>query len=355
MLCSKKAALARLFLLGILIISVSGDSACGFGAEPRPGPVQYRPLMLDPVFIPSKMADTFHMNPMVFYGNDFLKPGEFDFDLAIGTFGTDFSKAESLIWLEEDTDWAVYSDYAWRFGLTEEVGPLTLPIELVTQIPLFFSTGGMTSSFRPNMATPWTQVDEVEDDGVAMGKWVWGLRMGLIQESHYLPSLSLQTSVGIPVDRELASSGVDYDVRLNFQKYFCRGITGTLYGGILFPGDGRDIFNDLGIREEDNVPYFGLMTDINFAQLCGSHDPGRVWLHLGGSWREAVYDFGSEGPDYAEEEVKLTAGLTVDLGYWGRRIGCPQGMLGVSHNAAGGPEEGEFEFYTRLNFPFEFD
>ncbi len=327
------------------------------GIYQRPQPVQTRPAMVDPVFAPNKISDTFHMTPLMLYGDDFLKPWEFDFDMSIGTFGTDFEKTEKVIALKEDSEVGVYSDFAWRFGILDEIGTLRLPVELITELPIFYNAGSIESySYQPlNEGGFYTPIGSVDDDDVAIGKWIWGLRFGLIPETSFLPSLTLQTSLGIPLSHELSSEGVDFDTRLSFEKYFGFGITGSLYGGFFFPGEGKDVFTDLDVNEEGHVPYAGLMTDTNLAQFCGMGEPGKVWLHLGATWRDAVYDFGARGPDYAEEEVKLTGGLSFALGYWGPAIGCPQGMVGVNYNLIGGPEEDEFELITRLNFPFEFD
>jgi len=340
------------FALMTILLAWPADS----GVYQRPQPVQTRPAMIDPLFAPTKISDTFHMTPLMLYGDDFLKPWEFDFDMSIGTFGTDFEKTQGIMALKEDSETAVYSDFAWRFGILDEIGGLRLPIELITELPIFYNAGSIESySFNPAAeGNPYTPVGSVDDDDVAIGKWIWGLRFGLLPEGTVLPSLTLQTSMGIPLDDELSSDGVDFDTRLSFEKYFGLGITGSLYGGIFFPGEGKDVFTDLGVDEEDFL-YFGWMTDTNLAQLCGAGEPGRVWLHLGGGWRDALYDFGTEGPDYAEEEVRLTGGLSFDLGYWGPAIGCPQAMVGVNYIIAGGPEEDEFELITRLNFPFEFD
>jgi hypothetical protein len=342
--------------IGLPLLTLLAVFPAESGIHQRPEPVQTRPAMIDPVFAPSKISDTFHMTPLMLYGDDFLKPWEFDFDMAIGTFGTDFAKTEKIIALKEDSEVGVYHDFAWRFGILDEIGSLRLPVELITELPLFYHTGSIDSySYHPgNEGNAYTHVGSVDDDDVALGKWIWGLRFGLLPEGTFLPSLTLQTSLGIPLDDEVASDGVDYDTRLSLEKYFGLGITGSLYGGILFPGEGKDVFTDLGVDSEDAL-YAGLMTDTNLAQLCGAGEAGRVWLHLGASWRDALYDFGAIGPDYAEEEVKLTGGLSFDLGYWGPAIGCPQAMVGVNYMLEGGPEEGEVELVTRLNFPFEFD
>lgn len=344
-------------LVGLSLLVLLATSPAVAEIRQTPGPVQQRPAMVNPVFTPNKIADTFHMTPLVLYGDDYLKPWEFDFDLSIGTFGTKFTKAEKTMVLKEDSEVGAYSDFAWRFGLLDEIGTLRLPVELITELPLFYNAGSMDSYHWDHVEGPdiITPAGSVDDDDVALGKWIWGLRFGLLPETTYLPSLNLETSMGIPVSEELSSEGVDYDTRLSFEKYFGLGITGTLFGGLFFPGKGKDVFTDVGVDTEENVMYFGLMTDTNLAQLCGYGDPGRLWLHLGGTWRDAVYDFGAEGPDYDEEEAKLTAGLSYDLGYWGSSIGCPQAMIGVNYNLAGGHEEDEFELITRLNFPFEFD
>jgi hypothetical protein len=327
------------------------------GVYRRPEPVQIRPLVLNPVFLPTKLADTFHMTPMMYYGDDYLKPGEFDFDMAIGTFGTDFHKSGNLISVKEDSKIGVYHDLAWRFGLLSEVGSLHLPVELFTELPLFYHAGEISSYRRnaPNLNAPFVFVDQVGNDDVAVGKWIWGLRFGLLPESRILPSLNLEGSVGLPVSHELASEGTDFDLKLSCEKYFGLGITGNLYGGFLFPGEGQEVFTDVGVDEENYVMYYGLMTDTNLAQLCGASQPGRTWFHLGASWRDALYDFGWEGPDYAKEEVKISSGISFDMGYWGRKIGCPQGMVGVVYTAHGGPEEDEVQLITRFNFPYEFD
>jgi hypothetical protein len=291
------------------------------------------------------------MTPVIFYGGDVLHPGEFDFDLTLGTFGTSFSEAERQILLEEDSTTSVYADLGWRFGLAESIGPLRIPSEVYTQLPLFFNSGDLeTSILQGDVFQPVGHVDE----NFALGKWIWGLRLGLVSETARRPSLVLAGSVGLPVDDSLASDGTDFDLRLTSQKHFGRGLAGTVYGGFLFPGTGKPAIEDLGIQSEGNVPYFGVLGEANFAQLLGDPDPGRVWLHAGFSWRDALYDFGAHGPDYSEEETKLTTGVTFDLGWRGCSFGRPQGMVGCSYNLFGGPEEEEVELVTRLRFPFRF-
>jgi hypothetical protein len=323
------------------------------GSAQRPWPVQDRSLLIDPVFVPTKLSDTFHMNPIIQYNNEFLRPGEFDLDLAMGTFGTDFKKAEKYVYLEENSDNAFYTDLGWRYGLCDSIGSLEIPVEIYTQLPIFWSAGSLASWKRPALTAPFAPIGHVDEE-TALGKWIWGLRFGLIKESTFLPSLTLQGSLGLPVDDSLASDGVDGDVRLNFEKHLGRGFVGTFYGGSMFPGKGKEVFTDLGIEKNSYVPYVGLLLESNFAQLVGCPEPGSLWFYFGGSWRDALYDFGAVGPDYTEEELKVTGGVSFDLGYWGRFLGCPQGMIGLVHTAHGGPEAGENELTARINFPYRY-
>jgi len=341
-----------LFLLSAVpVSSLPGELAWGQSGNTPQLADRSGALFNDPVFTPSVLTTAFHMTPTIFYGGDVLHPGEFDFDLAFGTFGTNFWKAEKQILLEEDSDASFYTDLGWRFGLSDGIGPLRIPSEIYTQLPFYFTSGGFSSSilqegnFHP--------VGHVDED-FALGKWIWGLRFGLVQETDRRPSLVLSGSVGLPVDDSLASDGTDFDLRLTTQKHFGRGLAGSLYGGFLFPGNGKSAIEDLGIESEESVSYFGILTEANVAQLRGDPNPGRVWLHFGFSWRDALYDFGAHGPDYSEEETKLTAGATFDLGWMGCMLGRPQGMMGCSYTLFGGPEQSEAELVTRLRFPFRF-
>lgn len=346
---ARSARIAAFLALALFLSMGAPVQSSDSGYHLNPLPVQTRALMLDPLFTPTKLPDAFHMSPMILFPNDPLIPGDFDFDLTLGTFGTDFDKTEKSIGLEEDSEYGIYTNLAWRFGVFG--GPV--PIELVTQLPFFFHSGSFETALRDPLTGQFNQVGDVDED-FAVGKWTWGLRFHLLDESTFLPSLVFQPSVGLPVDDSLASDSVDFDLRLSAEKYFGRGLTGTLYGGLLFPGSGKEAITDLGVETDDSVPYVGLVSEVNVAQLLGDVDPGRFWVHFGGSWRDSVYDFGAVGPDYLEEEVKLTGGLSFDMGYWGRRIGCPQGMVGFMHNLYGGPEKGDTQLITRFNFPFHF-
>lgn len=308
------------------------------------------PIYNDPVFTPTNLATAFHMTPIIYYGGEILHPGDFDFDLVLGTYGTDFSKAEKRIYLEEDNDWSFYTELGWRFGLAERIGPLRVPVEIYTQLP-FYSSADFESSLVDKGDTQ--RINDL-DEGFFLGKWVLGSRFGLVSENAWRPAVVLGGSIGLPVDDSVASDGTDFDLRLTFEKNFRHGITGSLYTGMLFPGEGQEVLKDIGIDSETTVPYIGWLAQANVAQFCGQSDPGRTWVHLGGSWRDALYDFGSVGPDYAEEETKLTGGVTFDLGWWGRTLGRPIGMVGATHTLFGGPEEGETELVLRVRFPYRF-
>lgn len=308
------------------------------------------PLYNDPVFTPTNLATAFHMTPIIYYGGEILHPGDFDFDLVLGTYGTDFSKAEKQILLEEDTDWSFYTELGWRFGVAERIGPLRIPVEIYTQLP-FYSSGDFEASILDK--GEFQRVEEIDED-FSVGKWVFGTRFGLLSETALRPGIVLGGSVGVPVDDSVASDGTDFDLRLTMEKNFRHGITTSLYTGVLFPGEGQSVLEDIGIESESTVPYIGWLGQANVAQFCGQSDPGRTWIHGAGSWRDALYDFGSVGPDYAEEETKLTAGATFDLGRWGQSLGRPIGMVGATHTLFGGPEEGETELVLRLRFPYRF-
>jgi hypothetical protein len=308
------------------------------------------PLYNDPVFTPTNLATAFHMTPTIYYGGEILHPGDFDFDLVLGTYGTDFSKAEKRIYLEEDTDWSFYTELGWRFGVAERIGPLRIPVEVYTQLP-FYSSGDFESSLLDKGEAQ--RSNELDED-FSVGKWVLGTRLGLVSETDWRPSVVLGGSIGLPIDDSVASDGTDFDLRLTFEKNFRHGITGSIYTGMLFPGEGQEVLKDIGIDSETTVPYIGWLAQANVAQFCGQNDPGRTWVHFGGSWRDALYDFGSVGPDYAEEETKLTGGVTFDLGWWGRTLGRPLGMVGATHTLFGGPEEGETELVLRVRFPYRF-
>lgn len=308
------------------------------------------PIYNDPVFTPTNLATAFHMTPMIFYGGEILRPGDFDFDLIVGTFGSDFSEFEKQIYLDEDTDWSFYSEAGWRLGVTERIGPLPVPVEIYTQLP-FYSSADFESSRLENRE--FGRVGEI-DEGLNLGKWVFGARAGLMREDGWRPSVVLGGGFGFQTDDSVASDGLDFDLRLTMGKHFGRGINGSLYTGILFPGEGQFVLENIGIDPEGNVPYIGLVAQANVAQLSGANEPGRTWIHIGGSWRDALYDFGAVGPDYAEEETKLTAGATFDLGWWGSPLGRPLGMMGATHTLFGGPEEGETELVLRLKFPYRF-
>jgi len=338
------------FSLAGLLLS-AGPASCGNERDPLL-PEGSGALLTDPVFTPTNLATTFHMTPILFYGGDILRPGDFDFDLAFGSFGTDFKKFDHIIQLNEDSGGSLYTDLGWRFGLSDQIGFLNIPTEIYTQLPMFYGSGSLDSLILQNGRL--NPVGSVDED-FAFGKWIWGLRMGLVPETVWSPKVVLGGSVGLPVDDSLASDSTDFDLRLTFEKHLGRGVTGTFFGGVLFPGDGKSVFTDLGIETDSHVPYAGVLAEANLAQLCGRADPGRLWLHVGGSWRDSVYDFGAVGPDYAEEELKFTAGVTADLGWWGPRLGRPQAMIGLVRTLHGGPETGETEFVTQLHVPYKFN
>lgn len=310
-------------------------------------------IMIDPLYIGTNISTQLHMTPRIFYDARILKPGDFDFDLAIGTYGTDFDKLNEGVYLQEDTAVGVAADLGYRFGLFERLGPLNIPSEIYTQLPLLFGSHDLSVESVPplspqGMVIPYDEIDE----GFALGKWVWGLRFGLLPETSWSPRTVLAGSVGFPIDDSLVSDSTDFDLRLTFDKHFTQYLIATLYGGFLFPGDGKELLTRAGAEEEGTVPYMGLLFQTDVSKLAGKQDPGKVWLHFGGTWRDALYDFGHPGPDYGEEEVQATVGLTFDLGWWGCCVGRPQGMVGMNYTVAGGPEEGEMELVTRFRFPY---
>lgn len=341
---------AILFVVVRLTGSVQADNGDWYSV---PGPVQTRALLTDPVFTPSNISDAFHMTPSILYTNEFLRAGEFDYDFSLGTFGTHGSKTGTLIHLDEDTEHSVYANLGYRLGLLNEIGGLRLPVEFYAQLPAYFLSGDISSWGRPNTAAGYTFVEELDED-VAFGKPVTGLRIGIIPETTYIPSLSFQGSLGWPIDDDVATNGVDTDIRLQLEKHFPRGFAGLLYAGRLFAHGDPDVFDRVGVGSQDDVPYIGAVIETNIEQLIGAPEPGHVWFHFGGVWRDQLYDFGSAGPDHAEEVVKLTTGLSFNVGYWGDVFGCPQMMLGLQHTLVGGIEEGDTELVTRLNFPYRF-
>ncbi|MCA9412974.1 MAG: hypothetical protein KC944_17295 [Candidatus Omnitrophica bacterium] len=305
-------------------------------------------IMMDPVFAPANMANMYHMTPRFFYDGRILKPGDFDFDFAVGTAGTDFDLLREGVRLKEDSEISYYTDFGYRFGLFEILGPLSIPSEIYTQLPVLFGDHKMSSEL-PIVGAKGGKfpVDDV-DESFAFGKWVWGLRFGLFSETGWTPRTVLGGSIGLPIDDSIASDSTDFDLRLTFEKHLGSFLIGNLYGGYLFPGDGKEVLTDAGANEDGNVPYAGLLFQTDLSHLTGRD----VWLHFGGSWRDALYDFGHIGPDYGEEEVRATVGLTFDMGWWGCTAGRPQGMIGMDYNVAGGPEEGEIELVTRFRFPY---
>jgi len=305
-------------------------------------------IMMDPVFAPSSIASSFHMTPRFFYDGRILNPGDFDFDFAFGTAGTDFDHTENGLRLQEDSEISYYADFGYRFGLFDNLGPLNIDSEIYTQLPLLFGDHEIaTQGAIVGAKGARTIIDDL-DESFALGKWTWGLRLGLIPESTWAPRTILSGGIGIPIDDSIASNTTDYDLRLTFEKHLGDFLIGTLYGGYLFPGDGKDILSDAGANEDSNVPYAGLLFQTDLTGLTGRN----TWLHFGGSWRDQLYDFGSLGPDYAEEELRATVGLTFDMGWWGCNVGRPQGMIGMNYNVAGGPEENEVELVTRFRFPY---
>ncbi|NUN98801.1 MAG: hypothetical protein HUU16_21820 [Candidatus Omnitrophica bacterium] len=290
-------------LLAGMVLCMGGARAGNGDWYSVPQPIHTRALLTDPVFTPSNIADAFHMNPTFLYPNDFLRAGEFDYDFSLGTFGTDGSKAGTLIYLDEDTEHSVYANLGYRVGILNEIGGLRLPVELYAQLPAYILSGDISSWGRPNTAAGFTFVDELDED-VALGKLVTGLRIGIIPETAYIPSLSFQGSLGWPIDDDVATNGVDSDIRLQLEKHFPRGFAGILYAGRLFPHGDADVFDRVGVGSQDDVPYIGAVIETNIEQLMGAPDPGHLWFHFGGVWRDQLYDFGSEGPDHAEEVVK---------------------------------------------------
>ncbi|MCA9438681.1 MAG: hypothetical protein KC978_23045, partial [Candidatus Omnitrophica bacterium] len=95
-------------------------------------------IMMDPVFTPGSIATSFHMTPRFFYDGRVLKPGDFDFDLGIGTMGTDFDETENGLRIQEDSEMSYYLDLGYRIGLAETLGPLDMPSEIYTQLPILF-------------------------------------------------------------------------------------------------------------------------------------------------------------------------------------------------------------------------
>src|SRR5690606_18056014 len=105
-----------------IFISSAAVGAAGDGSPQLPE--HSGAILLDPVFLPTNLATTFHMTPILFRDGHVLRQGEFDFDMALGTAGTDFDETEKVIRLEEDSDWTVFTDFGFRFGLLDSLGPL---------------------------------------------------------------------------------------------------------------------------------------------------------------------------------------------------------------------------------------
>ncbi len=325
----------------VLFISTSGQTQDAVPQLEEPATA----IMVDPVFAPANIATSFHMTTRIFYDGRVLKPGDFDFDLGLGTGGTEFQYLREGIGVEEDSEISYYADLGYRFGLFEHLGPLNIPSEIYTQLPILFGSYDLATSPQANGGVP--PVYDL-DESFAFGKWVWGMRFGLIPETTWSPRTVISGGIGLPIDDTIASDSVDYDLRLTFDKHLGSFLIGTLYGGMLFPGDGKEVLTDAGANEDPHVPYMGLLFQTDLSHLTGRN----VWLHFGGSWRDALYDFGNPGPDYAEEELRATVGLTFDMGWWGCCVGRPQGMVGMNYNVAGGPEENEMELVTRFRFPY---
>ncbi len=350
--CSTSRGVVRGFLTALSIAFILFTTFCSPILAQDVVPQLEEPataIMMDPVFAPGSMSNSFHMTPRIFYDGRILKPGDFDFDFGIGTGGTDFDKTRKGLRLREDSEISYYADLGYRFGLFEDLGPLAIPSEIYTQLPLIFGDNEIASQrFEVGEKGGNSPIYDL-DESFGFGKWVWGLRFGLIPESSWAPRTVLGGSVGFPIDDSIASDSTDFDVRLTFDKHLGSFLIGTLYGGFLFPGDGKDVLTDAGADEESNVPYAGLLFQTDISKVAGGRN---TWLHFGGSWRDTLYDFGDLGPSYAEDEWRGTVGVTFDLGWWGCCVGRPQGMVGMNYNIDGGPEDGEVELVTRFRFPY---